>query len=48
MTVTTTLEPVAGGTHVTVRCDDVPVGISESDHKVGIASSLENLARFTE
>lgn len=48
MTVTTTLEPVVGGTRVTVRCDDVPEGISESDHKAGIASSLENLARFTE
>ena len=48
MTVTTTLEPVAGGTEVTIRCDDVPEGISESDHKAGIDSSLEKLARFTE
>jgi uncharacterized protein YndB with AHSA1/START domain len=48
MTVTTTLEPAAGGTEVTIRCDDVPEGISESDHRAGIASSLEKLARFTE
>ncbi len=48
MTVTTTLEPVAGATEVTIRCDDVPMGISESDHQAGMASSLEKLARFTE
>ena len=48
MTVTTTLTPVDGGTEVTITCDDVPEGISESDHRAGIASSLENLARFTE
>ena len=48
MIVTTTLEPVPGGTEVTITCDDVPEGISESDHRAGIASSLAKLARFTE
>lgn len=48
MTITTTLRPVEGGTEVTIGCDDVPEGIEESDHRAGIASSLEQLARFTE
>lgn len=48
MRIVTTLEPVAGGTRVTVRCEDVPPGSGEDDHQKGIASSLENLAAFTE
>ena len=48
MVVTTHLEPVEGGTEVTIRCEDVPEGISEADHQAGIASSLANLARYTE
>jgi uncharacterized protein YndB with AHSA1/START domain len=48
MTITTTLEPVAQGTAVTIRCEDVPYGIRESDHQAGIASTLANLAAFTE
>ncbi len=48
MQIVTTLEPVAGGTQVTVSCEDVPPGIGEDDHQKGIASSLENLAAFTE
>ena len=48
MMVTTTLTPVAGGTEVSIRCDDVPEGISEADHKAGMASTLENLARYVE
>ncbi|AWC20786.1 MULTISPECIES: SRPBCC family protein [Aminobacter] len=48
MRIVTTLEPVEGGTNVTVRCEDVPPGIGEDDHREGIASSLENLAAFTE
>lgn len=48
MRIVTTLEPVAGGTRVTVSCEDVPPGISEDDHREGIASSLANLAAFTE
>ena len=48
MRIVTTLERVAGGTRVTVSCEDVPPGISEDDHREGIASSLANLAAFTE
>ncbi len=48
MTITTSLEPVAGGTRVTIRCDDVPEGISAADHEAGLNSTLENLAAFTE
>lgn len=48
MTITTTLEPVDGGTRVTSACSDVPEGISPEDHEAGIASSLENLAAFVE
>nr|WP_198292883.1 SRPBCC family protein [Hoeflea sp. 108] len=48
MRIVTTLEPVAGDTRVTVSCEDVPPGISEDDHREGIASSLANLAAFTE
>lgn len=48
MRIVTTLEPDAGGTWVTVSCEDVPPGVSEDDHRDGIASSLANLAAFTE
>ena len=48
MTVTTTLTATAEGTEVSIRCDDVPPGIGESDHEAGMASSLENLARYVE
>jgi uncharacterized protein YndB with AHSA1/START domain len=48
MRITTTLAAVAGGTKVTIRCDDVPAGIRPGDHQAGLASTLENLARFTE
>lgn len=48
MTIITTFTPVTGGTQVDVRIEDVPPGIGEADHREGIRSSLENLARFTE
>ena len=48
MTMTWSLEPVDGGTLVTIRADDVPPGISAEDHAAGMAASLENLARFVE
>lgn len=38
MRIVTTLEPVEGGTRVTVSCQDVPSGIGEDDHLKGIAS----------
>ena len=48
MTIITTLKPVPGGTEVTVVCENVPAGISETDHQAGLASSLANLASVTE
>ncbi|KAA5532235.1 ATPase [Taibaiella lutea] len=48
MKVITQLETVPHGTFVTIRCEDVPSGIKESDHQKGIQSTLENLAKFTE
>ncbi len=48
MRIVTRLEPVAGGTRVTVSCEDVPPGIGDDDHREGIPSSLANLAAFTE
>lgn len=48
MTVTTTLAAVPGGTEVTIRCDNVPSGIAPDDHQAGMASTLANLAAFTE
>jgi uncharacterized protein YndB with AHSA1/START domain len=48
MVMTWSLEPAPEGTNVTVSAADVPPGISEADHQAGLASSLENLARFVE
>ena len=48
MVVTTTLTPVPGGTRVAIRCANVPPGIRAEDHSKGLASTLANLARFTE
>jgi len=46
MTITTSLEPVEGGTAVTFICENVPVGILPGDHYEGMMSSLQNLATF--
>lgn len=46
MTMTWTLNEVEGGTEVSVFAEDVPPGISASDHEAGIASSLANLAAY--
>jgi uncharacterized protein YndB with AHSA1/START domain len=46
MTMTWELAPGDGGTRVEIRAEEVPEGISEADHAVGLASSLENLAAF--
>jgi uncharacterized protein YndB with AHSA1/START domain len=48
MTMTWTVHEDAGGTQVEIVADDVPDGISPQDHALGLASSLENLARFAE
>lgn len=46
MVITWILDSVPAGTNVTVSAAGVPPGISASDHRTGLASSLENLARF--
>lgn len=48
MTMTWVFEPIQTGTRVTVVAENVPPGISESDHQAGLRSSLENLAKFVE
>lgn len=42
------LDEAAGGTRVTIVCEDVPQGISRQDHDAGLRSSLENLAAYVE
>ena len=46
MTMRWTLEREGDGTRVTVSAENVPRGISPSDHKKGIESSLQNLASY--
>jgi hypothetical protein len=48
MVMTWQLEAAGDGTEVTVIAADVPPGISQADHEVGIASSLANLATYVE
>ncbi len=48
MRITTQLSPVTDGTKVTIRCENVPPGISPEDHQLGMASTLRNLAFFIE
>ena len=42
------LQRVENGTLVTVRCEDVPPGISADDHEAGLKSTLSNLAAYAE
>jgi len=48
MKITWTFTPVSAGTHVMVRCENVPAGIRQEDHQAGLASSLANLAAYCE
>lgn len=48
MRITWTLDNAKEGTLVTVRCEDVPLGIRPEDHEAGLKSSLANLATFAE
>lgn len=48
MTMTWTFADVPRGVEVTVVCENVPDAIRPEDHEVGMTSSLENLAAFTE
>ena len=45
MTLTVTLEPVAGGSAVTLAFDDLPPGVRPEDNDAGARASLEQLAR---
>ncbi|BBY46134.1 SRPBCC family protein [Mycolicibacterium celeriflavum] len=46
MTMTWTVTRVDGGTRVELRADDVPPGISATDHEAGMNSSLDKLAAY--
>ena len=48
MQVITLIEPAEGGALVTLRCENVPSGISPEDHQSGIRSTLANLAAYVE
>ena len=48
MTMTWTVKEEDGGTRVEIVAGDVPEGISAEDHAAGLASSLDNLARYLE
>ena len=48
MTMTWELSEGVGGTLVQIRAVDVPPGISQAEHEVGMRSSLENLAALLE
>jgi hypothetical protein len=46
--ITWTFQKTDGGNEVSVKCDDVPVGISQEDHEAGITTSHNKLAMFVE
>jgi uncharacterized protein YndB with AHSA1/START domain len=45
MTISITLEDVAGGTHVTFFCQNLPPGLRPEDNEAGSQLSLQQLAR---
>ena len=48
MTMTWSVAGESGGSRVEIVAENVPDGISATDHAVGLASSLDNLASFVE
>lgn len=48
MRVIWTFTPTPSGSEVSVRCENVPEGISREAHAAGLRSTLANLASFTE
>ncbi|MFC4337636.1 SRPBCC domain-containing protein [Salininema proteolyticum] len=48
MTMTTSLEPVAGGTEVTILHENVPDAIPPEQNDQGMTMALDNLARLVE
>jgi uncharacterized protein YndB with AHSA1/START domain len=47
MTMTWILAAVPEGTEVTIVCENVPEGIRQEDHDVGLRASLDNLATYS-
>lgn len=48
MKMTWSLLPVAGGTNVSIICENVPPGIGQADHEAALKSTLDNLAAFVD
>lgn len=48
MRITWNLNSASGGVDVVVTCENVPPGVRQEDHDVGLRSTLENLARLLE
>src|SRR5690554_2674852 len=48
MIMTWTLTSDPKGTKVSIICENVPEGIRKEDHDVGLRSTLDNLAAYTE
>jgi uncharacterized protein YndB with AHSA1/START domain len=48
MTMTWSVRDEPRGTRVEIVAENVPEGVSAEDHAAGLASSLDNLARFVE
>jgi hypothetical protein len=49
MKITTSFtDTAAGGTEITVLCQDIPVGISPADNELGSKQSLQKLAALIE
>ncbi len=46
MVMTWSFEPASARTRVTVTAENVPPGISKTDHDTGLRSPLENLRRY--
>lgn len=45
MRITASFKPLAGGTEVTLACENLPTGVRPEDNEAGSRSSLEKLAR---
>ena len=48
MTITTSLEDMAGGTNITLAFDGLPPGIRPEDNEVGTRQALAKLAALLE
>jgi DNA-binding MarR family transcriptional regulator/uncharacterized protein YndB with AHSA1/START domain len=46
MIMTWAFDAVSAGTRVTITAENVPPGITQTDHDAGLRSTLENLARY--